>query len=140
MKLAGRIFKSGRWWVAEVPILDVSSQGRTRAEAKAMLADAIEELVNRVGFKAIPSSGDARSYELGSNDAAALAALLLRRARVRSGLSLAEVAERLGEKSINGYARYEQGRAVPSIAKFARLFAAVGPAGDLLIDECRSLS
>jgi transcriptional regulator with XRE-family HTH domain len=60
-------------------------------------------------------------------------AVLLRRARARSGLSLAEVSRRLGHSSRNSYARYEQGRAVPTVEKLAELLGAVGC--DLVLRE-----
>ena len=43
--------------------------------------------------------------------------LLLQRKREISGLSLSQVSNRLGTKSRNSYARYEQGRSVPSVEK-----------------------
>jgi predicted RNase H-like HicB family nuclease len=46
-----RVFKSGRYWAIEVPILTVVSQGRTKKEAFEMIADAIETLVGKPGFK-----------------------------------------------------------------------------------------
>ena len=52
-----------------------------------------------------------------------------------SGLSLAQVAERLGMKSRNTYARYEQGRSVPSVEKLNELLNAVCPQRDIVIDE-----
>lgn len=64
-----------------------------------------------------------------------LTAFLLRRARQRAGLSLAQVAERLGATSINAYARYERGRSVPTIQKLSELFAAVMPHRDLVLVE-----
>jgi len=100
-----------------------------------MIADAIEALVNKPGFKAKVYAGEGGTFEVGADDDAALAALLLRRARARAGLSLAEVAARLGAKSVNAYARYEQGRSVPSVAKLSRLYAAVGLASDLVLIE-----
>ena len=52
---------------------------------------------------------------------------LLRRQRERSGLSLAEAAARLGAKSRNAYARYEQGTSVPTLDKLTELLQAVAP-------------
>ncbi|MBM3295557.1 MAG: helix-turn-helix transcriptional regulator [Candidatus Aminicenantes bacterium] len=100
-----------------------------------MIADAIEALVNKPGFQAKVYAGGGGNFEVGADDDAVLAALLLRRARARAGLSLAEVASRLGAKSVNAYARYEQGRSVPSVAKLSRLYAAVGLASDLVLIE-----
>jgi len=138
MRFAGRVFKCGFHWAVEVPILDVVTQGRSRRDAPEMIADAIESLVRRDGFviKVFPGAGE--EFEIGATDEAALTALLLRRARARSGLSLAEVAARLGAKSINGYARYEQGRSIPSVRKLSQLYAAVGRTGDFVLIESRS--
>lgn len=137
MRFAGRAFKSGKYWAVEVPILDVFTQGRSLRDAHAMIADAIEALVNRPGFSVKVFAGRDGEFEIGASDEAALTALLLRRARIRSGLTLAEVAARLGEKSLNGYARYEQGRANPSIKKLSQLYAVVGRTGDFVLGESR---
>lgn len=135
MRLSGHASRSGRYWAAEVPILDVATQGRSLADAIAMVADAIEALLPHRGFRASVFPGRGGAFEVGGNDDAALIALLLRRARVRAGLSLAQVAARLGAKSINTYARYEQGRSVPSVAQLSRLYAAVGLAADFVLTE-----
>ncbi len=140
MRFAGRVVKSGRYWAVVVPILDVATQGRSKKEALEMIADAVKSLVNKPGFRALVFPGSGSTFEIGASDDAALAALLLRRARARAGLSLAEVAARLGAKSVNGYARYEQGRSVPSIRKLSRLYAAVNRTGDFVLTESRSVA
>ncbi len=138
MRFAGRLTKTGSYWAVEVPILDVATQGRTRNEALEMIADAIEGLVNKPGFRVVVFPGPGDDFEIGATDDGILVAFFLRRARARSGLSLAQVAARLGAKSINAYARYEQGRAVPTIRKLSRLYAAVGQAGDFVLTESRA--
>lgn len=135
MRLAGRAFRSGSWWAIEVPILGVFTQGKTRKEAYEMIADAIQELVHRKGFRVRVHPGHSGNFEVSSADPAALTALLLRRLRARAGLTLAEVAARLDAKSLNAWARYEQGRAVPTVAKLTELFAAVAPGRDFVIAE-----
>jgi hypothetical protein len=137
MRFKGRILKSGRFWAIEVPILDISSQGMSKAEAYVMIADAIEALVNRRGFRVQVFPGPGPEFEIGASDEADLTALLLKRARQRSRLSLAQVAARLGSRSPNSYARYEQGRAVPSIRKLSQLHAAVSGDRDLVLSESR---
>ncbi len=137
MRFIGRVFKCGKFWAIEVPILDVVTQGRTKIEAYEMIADAIESLVNRKGFKVRVFQGEGKEFEIGASDQTALTALLLRRERLKSGMSLAEVAERLGSKSPNSYARYEQGRSTPSIQKLTRLFSAVARNGDFVLTESR---
>jgi predicted RNase H-like HicB family nuclease len=137
MRFAGRVFKEGRFWAVEVPLLAVATQGKSLSDALEMIADAVEELVAAPDFKAHVFAVSEETFELGSNDDAALTALLLRRTRARSGMSLAQAAARLGEKSVNGYARYEQGKSVPGIKKLSRLFAAVSRTGDFVLDESR---
>lgn len=135
MRLAGRMIRSGRYWAIEVPILDITTQGRNRREAFEMIADAVETLVDRRDFAVTVHPGVGDYFEISATDEGALTALLLRRERIRAGLSLAEVAKRLGAKSLNAYARYEQGRAVPSVAKLSQLFAAVSTRGDFVLAE-----
>jgi predicted transcriptional regulator len=125
-------------FAVEVPILGVASQGRSRREAFEMIADAIESLVNRDGFRVTVHPGPGDCFEVGADDHRLLSGLLLRRARSRSGLTLSEVAERLGSTSVNAYARYEQGRSIPTLRKLTELFSALRPGGDYVIEECRA--
>ncbi len=136
MRFVGRVFKAGRHWAIEVPILGVVTQGRTRKDAFAMIADAIEALANQEKFRVEVFPGVGEYFEVGSPNVAGLTALLLRRQRVRRGLTLAEAARRLGARSLNSYARYEQGRAVPSIARLNELLAAV-TGGEFVLAESR---
>ncbi|HSW29054.1 MAG TPA: helix-turn-helix domain-containing protein [Longimicrobiales bacterium] len=138
MRFAGRVFRVGRQWAVEVPLLDVVSQGRTKKDALEMIADAIEALANRPGFRVEVFAGPGGYLEVGSADASTLTALLLRRARQRSGSSLAQVARRLGSFSVNAYARYEQGRSTPSVQKLAELLGAVSPDRDLVLAESKA--
>ena len=135
MRFAGRVFRVGKYWAVEVPILEVVSQGRTKKDALEMIADAVESLANRPGFKLEVFPGIGEYFEIGSEDQATLTALLLRRARQRAGLSLSQVADRLGVASINAYARYEQGRSIPTVQKLSQLFAAVSSHRDFVVVE-----
>ncbi|MCX5850982.1 MAG: type II toxin-antitoxin system HicB family antitoxin [Deltaproteobacteria bacterium] len=135
MRFAGRIFKSGKYWAIEVPILNVVTQGRTRKEAFEMIADAIELLVNKKGFKIEVFHGKGEYFEISSSNQAALSAFLLRRQRIKRGLTLAEVTKRLRAKSHNAYARYEQGKSVPTIEKFSQLLSAVSSSKEFVLIE-----
>jgi predicted RNase H-like HicB family nuclease len=42
MRFEGRLLREGRWWLAEVPMLQALTQGRTRKEALEMIADWLE--------------------------------------------------------------------------------------------------
>ena len=110
MRFIGRVLKVGRYWAIEVPILGVVTQGRTRKEGFEMITDAV----------------------------AALTALLLRRLRVKHGLTLSDVTRRMGARSLNSYARYEQGRSVSSIARLSQLLGAVSQGGEFVLTESRA--
>jgi DNA-binding transcriptional regulator YiaG len=137
MRFVGKVFKSGKSWAVEIPILDIATQGRTKKEAYEMIADAVESLVNKEDFRVRVFKSKGRVFEMGASDQGALTALLLKRMRQKAGLSLEEVAARLGSKFPNSYARYEQGRSVPSVEKFAELFSAVAPNREFVIMESR---
>ena len=135
MRFSGTIYKEGKFWLAEIPILDLMTQGRTKKETYAMVADMLESLVNKDGFKVEVYQGKKDKFEVGSAKPKHMVSLLLQRKRELSGLSLAQVASRLGMKSRNTYARYEQGLSVPSVEKLNELLKAVCPQKDIVITE-----
>ncbi len=130
MNLEGRIWKSltSRYWLVEVPDLDIVTEGTSRRDAADMLRDAVESLVNRSRFRVLVTVERDGRCRVGSNDDAILMAFMLRRLREREGLSVRQVARRLGAKSANAYAQYETGRVAPSIDTLSRLLAALNPA------------
>jgi hypothetical protein len=135
MRLHGRVYKDGKFWLAEVPMLDAMTQGRTRKEALAMVADLLETLVNRPDFAVQVHPGKHEEFEVSAADTRVLLSLVLRRQRERSGLSLAEAATRLGAKSRNAYARYERGTSVPTLDKLTELLQAVAPGQDFVLQQ-----
>jgi len=135
MRLSGKVYRDGKLWLAEIPILDAMTQGRTRKEAYAMAVDLVESLVNQPGFKALAYPTKNGDFEVGVSDTKHLVALVLRRQRQASGLSLAQVARRLGAKSRNAYARYEQAAAVPTVERFFELLAAVSDGRDFVLRQ-----
>jgi predicted RNase H-like HicB family nuclease/DNA-binding XRE family transcriptional regulator len=135
MKLEGNLFKDGKFWLIEIPILDVMTQGHTRKEAFEMIADAIETLVDKKGFKINVYPGRADGFVIDSNNDAILTAFLLKQHRQKHGVTLQEAANRLGVKSVNAYARYEKGDSVPTISKFAALWRAISPDVDFILCE-----
>jgi predicted RNase H-like HicB family nuclease len=86
MRLEGKVFRDGRFWLAEIPLLDAMTQGRTRKEALAMAADWLETMVNRGTFRAEIHPRSSGEFEISGSGAGAMAALLLRRRRPRSVL------------------------------------------------------
>ena len=135
MRLAGRVLKIDKFWMIEVPLLCVVTQGLTKKEAYEMIADVIELLVDIEGFEIEVFPGPGEYFEIGSGDVVSLTAFLLRRQRTDHGLSFAEVAERLGAKSVNTYTRYEEGKSVPTIEKLDQLLTAISPGEDFVLME-----
>jgi hypothetical protein len=135
MRLHGRVYKDGKFWLAEVPLLDAMTQGRTRKAALAMVADLLETLANRPGFSVQVHPGTHEAFEVSAADTRGLLSLVLRRQRERSGLSLAAAAARLGAKSRNAYARYERGTSVPTVDKLTELLQAVAPGQDFVLQQ-----
>jgi predicted RNase H-like HicB family nuclease len=133
MRFEGKVFRDGRFWLAEIPLLDAMTQGRTRREALSMIADWMETMVNRTGFHAEVHPRGGSEFEVSGSDAGAMTALLLRRCREASGASLREVATRLGARSRNAYARYERGEVVPTVDKLDALLKAASPELDFVI-------
>jgi hypothetical protein len=135
MRFQGRLWKSGKHWLIEVPVFDAMTQGRTRREALEMIEDWFVSMVDRDGFSVRVIPAGKNTFEIGSEDTGAMISLLLQRQRQLSGLSLAEAAKRLGAKSRNAYARYEQGSSVPTIGKLDELLRAIAPDRDIVIKQ-----
>lgn len=127
MRFPGRIKKSGRLWDVDIPAFDGFTQGRTKREALAMAADLIETMAGARDFRVTIYPTGAETFELGANRLGVLLALLLRRQRERHGLTLADAAKRLGQRSKNAYARYEQGKSMPTVEKLEQLLKAIAP-------------
>lgn len=129
MWIEGRIFKVGRYWAAEAESLAVHTQGSSKKDAADMLKDAIETGADDYG---IPLDvkvvhGEGNSVSVGADDNKAMLAFLLRRQRQINRLTTQDVAERMGSRSKTAYARYEQGKAEPSLSKLQELVAAINP-------------
>ena len=135
MRFSGRVWKDRSHWLAEVPLFEAVTQGRSRREALEMIEDWFVSMVNRPGFavEAMPTGQD--EFEVTSNDLKSMISLLLQRLRQESGLSLADAAERLGARSRNAYARYERGDSVPTIEKLDQLLKAISPDRDVVLHQ-----
>jgi predicted RNase H-like HicB family nuclease len=129
MRFEGRVWKDrgSKYWLVEVPLLDVMTQGTSKVDAYRMIADAIEALIDKKGFKVDVRPVGGESFTIGGNQETPLIALMLKRLREAHRLTLREVARRLGQKSPNAYARYEQGKSVPTVEKLDELMRAIDP-------------
>ncbi len=65
-QISGRVYKGDKFWVAKLPALDVMTQGRTKAEAYAMVKDMLETLVNLPGFSVRVNPDEQGGFEVTS--------------------------------------------------------------------------
>jgi predicted RNase H-like HicB family nuclease len=133
MELEGKIWKDGKFWIVEVPSLNISTQGKSRKNALLMIKDAVYELIksyyDKISDKFEISIHDYKreAFGLTSNDNKLLLSFLLIRQREESGLTIREAAGRINSKNPNAYAQYEHGKIDFSINQYERLIKAVNP-------------
>ena len=125
----GKVYKEGKFWIIEVPDLDLMTQGHTKEEAYDMLKDLLKTASNRDGFKPDIARFRNDTFLLRGRDEHSemdLIAILLKRQRARAGLSLSDMARLLKAKSKNAYARYEHGDSVPSPIMIEKMLRVMG--------------
>jgi len=125
MMLGCKIFRDGKFWAAEIPALDVSTQGYSLEEAREMVVDLIQTMADdpSLGVTVIHDEGE--NYLIDIDDTRALVRLLLSAARQHSNKSIRELARALNMRSHNAYARYERGETMPLADKFLDLLRAI---------------
>jgi predicted RNase H-like HicB family nuclease len=79
MRFEGKLTRDGRFWLAEIALLDALTQGRTRDEALEMIGDWLETMINREGFRAEARILRKNEFEVVGSDPAAMIALVERR-------------------------------------------------------------
>jgi DNA-binding XRE family transcriptional regulator len=125
----GRVYKGKKFWLIEVPDLDLMTQGYTKEDAYFMLDDALKSLLDMPKLKLDIARHRNNTFLLDARDEEsekALIALMLQRLRRKAGLTLSQMAKLLGARSKNTYARYEHGTSVPSHLMLRRIFRAMG--------------
>ena len=98
-----------------------------------MISDWFVTVAGRKGFSVDIHPVGKGTFEVSSSNARTMVGLLLQ--RQKSGLSLAQAAQRLGAKSRNAYARYEQGASVPTVEKLDELLRAVAPGREIVLQQ-----
>ena len=81
MRFQGKIYRNGKFWLAEIPILDAMTQGYTREEAYRMVKDLLETLADRPEFSVEVHRAERGNFEVSASDMPALIGLMLRRQR-----------------------------------------------------------
>ena len=136
MKLEGKIWKDEKtnYWVVYVPLLDISTQGRSRKKALTMIEDAIQVESEKEALEIHAElSREEGVFTVSANNPDSLIAFLLRRQRTCHGLSVRDVASRLESNSPTAYAQYEQGKRTPSLGKLRDLLHAIDPKLDTVL-------
>ncbi len=133
LMLIGRVFRDGPGWCAFCDAIGAYTQGFTRKEAIANLVELVELKVDRKGFAARVTEVGGESVYVDSVDIAPLAAEVLKYQRGIHGLSLSDVARKLGGASRKAYAAYEQGGREPTLSKYLELLGAVAPEMGLMV-------
>ena len=138
MTFEGRISepkKGEEFWEIKVPDLGIFTQGKNERDAYAMTADAIKTVVEEKGFRVeIHPLGQGR-FLVSGNNPTPLIARWLYRLRTKNHLTVREAAERLGAASPEAWARYESGRACPTIEKLTELVRAIDPETKFALKE-----
>ncbi len=132
MRIPGKIWKNNGFWLIEVPALDLMTQGKSKKDAFKMLKDAIQSLQEKSKFTIKIGDKQHDSFYVSSPQIKELTAFILFRLRTKSGQSLEDVRIKLGVKSKNAYAQYEQGRAEPTLSKMEELLKALD--SDLILN------
>jgi len=126
MKLRGRVWKDGNYWVIEAPALNLSTQGKSKKDALFMIADAIRELLEKPDYVVRVEPEGKDEFALSVDEPAPLLGLMLNRLRMASGYSVQEFADKLGMKSRNGVYQFESGEHEPSFSTLRDVLAACG--------------
>ncbi len=123
----GRIVKDGKFWLVEIPGLNLMTQGRSKSEAYKMARSVVIDASENRHLKLQLVKTRKDTFLLFSDDLDTLIPLLLKKQRQKANLTVAQAARRLGSDSPNAYGVYEYGRARPTLAKLEQLLCAVNP-------------
>jgi hypothetical protein len=133
MELEGRILKSGKFWLAEIPGLDYLTQGHSEKEALEMARDIVETGIDKKGVSIKISTLAKGAFVVTASDSKAMIAHMLKRLRQKHGLTVREVSKRMGSSSPNAFGSYEQGRVAPTLEKLEELLHAIDPTHSLVL-------
>lgn len=128
MMIDGRYSKSGKWWIADLPVLDAGTQATDRGDLARMVSDLIASFLDlppKSKFTAKIEFRPDQTFSVETSHDDDMFCLILARQRTKNHLSQKEVADLLGYSSTNAYSAYEQGKRRPSLEKAAKLLGAV---------------
>lgn len=138
MTFEGRIFapkRGEKFWDVRIPDLGIFTQGKNEKDAYAMAIDAIKTVVDVKTFKVELHRMVGGRFLVSASNPTPLIARWLYRLRVKNHLTVRQVAKRLGASTPEAWARYESGRASPTIEKLSELVRAVDPGTKVAFKE-----
>jgi hypothetical protein len=133
MRIEGHMKKEGKFWIVEIPVLDVITQGLSKSEAYRIAGTVVEDMVGIGGFKVAVFKVGQTDFVLEANDSSALIPLMLRRQRVKKGITVREASRLMGSKSPNAWGAYEQGRRAPTFDQLERMIRVLNKNSQLVI-------
>jgi DNA-binding XRE family transcriptional regulator/predicted RNase H-like HicB family nuclease len=126
MKIQGSIWKEGKYWAVHCPALQADTQGKSRKDGLEMMKDWVQSMLDDPSYKVeVELTGD-DSFSISVQDPSPIMALIVQRARASSGMTLDQLAKKLGLKSRSNAAHYETGKHAPSLAKAQDILDALG--------------
>jgi hypothetical protein len=132
MKIRGVMTKDGSFWAVDVPMIGVT-QGRSKADSLRMAVALVRDLADDQKARIEATADDRGSGFTLRGDPAVLVPLILRQRRTSLGLTLRDMAERLGSKSPISFARYERGETMPTVDQLDRLLHALGALDEVCV-------
>lgn len=113
----------------QIPDLELYSQAESLEEIPVMVDDLVGMMFEEAGiegYEILWEKGSNEHFLIGTKDVPGLLAFIMRRKRGDLGVSVTELAERMGYSSHNSIAAYEQASRSPSVEKFAEIADGLG--------------
>ena len=116
-------------YFVEIPDLELYTQAESLDDALEMARDVIKLMFKEAGIKSFAvdwENKDAGSFSVRTSDIDGLLAFVMKRKRHEAGITLQELAKKMGFKSHNSVAAYEMADRSPTVGKFAEIAEGLG--------------
>lgn len=115
-------------WLLEIPDLELATQAESLDDVLPMAEDMLQLMFEETDISFIVGweSKSSGRFSIGTENVDALLAFIMKRKRKEAGVSLVELAKRLGFASHNAIAAYEQATRSPTVEKLAEIAEGLG--------------
>lgn len=117
--------KATNLYAVALPLLGLWTQGKDLDEGLFMAEDGLKMLYPEISFS-LQWTDKAKGIFFVSSTHKEIVAIILKEARLSSGLSLLEAAKKLGFSNQNSIYAYERGEREPSVTKFQEMLSIYG--------------